>query len=162
MPTNTNSDLATKQAAALRDPSAGLIKGHDFSGILLYARGQVTCPVTPTVGDTLTLIPAAALPVGAVFCPEESWVYCETDPGTALTLDIGPVSNPDALADALALTVIGETNGKVTFDKSATMPLGISDPITILDQEAVLATVMVSTAVVATVIQFCIAYRATA
>jgi hypothetical protein len=159
---NTNSNLATAQAAATRDRSAGIVQSRDICGVMLFARGQVTVPALVAVNDTLTLIPAEALPVGAVFEPALSWVYCETDPGTALTLDIGPVSNPDALADALALTAIGTTSGVVTFDKSGTMPLGISDPIAIEASESVIATVKVSTAVDATVMQFCIAYRATA
>ena len=159
---NTNSDLATKQAAAQRDASAGITQARDIGGVMLFARGQVTCPATPTVNDTLTLIPAEALPVGAVFEPAYSWVYCETDPGTALTLDIGPDSNPDALADALALTTAGTTGGVVPFDESGTAPLGMTAPIVITAQEAVRATVTVSTSVVATVIQFCLAYRATA
>lgn len=159
---NTNSDLATKQAAALRDRSAGLIHGDEIGGILLFARGQVTIPATPTVADTLTLLPAEALPVGAVYEPAESWVFLETDPGTALTLDIGPVSNPDALADGLALTVTAVGAGKVGFDLSPTLPSALADRTVITEQEAIVATVMVSTDVVATVMQFCIAYRASA
>jgi len=155
---NTNSDLATAQAAGLMDRSAAPSPPL-AGGTVLRIRGQVTCPATPTVADTLTLIPAELLPVGAVYLPEESWVFCESDPGTALTLDIGPVSNPDALADALALTVTAVGAGKVGFDNSATLPLGLSDPITITEQEAVLATVMVSTAVDATVIQFSLAFQ---
>jgi len=159
---NTNSNLVVAQAAALRDRSAAITQGRDICGVMLYARGQISIPATPDVNDTLTLVPAEALPLGAVFEPAASWVYCETDPGTALTLDIGTPSNPDALADALALTTAGTTGGVVTFDKSGTMPLGISDPITITEAEPVVATVKVSTAVDATVLQFCIAYRATA
>lgn len=158
MATNTNSDLATAQAAALRDPSSAP-KAPLAGSLMLEIRGKVTCPATPTVNDTLTLIPAELLPVGAYYSPEDSWVYCETDPGTALTLDIGPASNADLLADALALTVIGTSSGKITFDKSGTKPDGISTPTAITDQEAVLATIVTSTAVDATVIQFCLVFR---
>lgn len=155
---NTNSNLATAQAAALRDPSSAPTAPL-AGGTVLRIRGQVTCPATPTVNDTLTLIPAELLPVGAVYLPEESWLFCESDPGTALTLDIGPDSNPDALADALALTVTAVGAGRVGFDRSGTLPLGISDPITITEQEAVRATVTVSTSVVETVIQFSLAFQ---
>jgi hypothetical protein len=155
---NTNSDLATAQAAAYRDPSAAPKPGLT-SGIMFYLRGQVTCPATPTVADTLTLIPAEMLPVGAVYEPAESWLWLESDPGTALTLDIGPVSNPDALADALALTATGVGAAPIRFCASATAPAAMLDPLAITEQEAILATVMVSTAVDATVIQFQIAFR---
>ena len=155
---NTNSDIATAQLAAVRDPSAAPKPGFT-SGLVFVIRGKVTCPATPTVADTLTLIPAERVPVGAIYVPEDSWVFCESDPGTALTLDIGPVSNPDLLADALALTVTAVGAGKITFDKSGTKPDAISTPTQVTTQEAIKATVMVSTAVDATVIQFAIAFR---
>jgi hypothetical protein len=158
---NTNSNLVTLLAAAATDQTAPL-KGLSTGALLLYIRGEVTCPATPTANDTLTLVPAALIPIGAKLAPEFSWVYCETDPGTALTLDIGMASNADALADALALTTAATTGGKVGFDVSGTMPLGISDPITVSTPEDIYATVTVTTAVDATVIQFCIAYYATA
>jgi len=153
---NTNSALVTKLAAAATSPAYSL-KGVEYCAGLIFIRGQVTCPATPSADDTLTLVPAKLLPPGAVFAPEWSWLYCETDPGTALTLDVGTASNPDSLADALALTTAATTGGKVAFDVSGTAPLGITDPITISTQEDVIATVKVTTAVDATVIQFCIA-----
>jgi hypothetical protein len=166
---NTNSNLATAQAAALLDRSSGLATIALVATNLILIQGQVTCPATPSTSDTLTLIPAELLPVGAVYDVANSWVYCETDPGTALTLDIGPDSNPDALADALALTVAGSaatgdgTSGPITghtpFTRSGTMPAALADPLVITAQEAVRATVVTSTAVDATVIQFCIAFR---
>lgn len=155
---NTNSNLAAAQAAALRAPASAPKPALDY-GKLLVIRGEVTCPATPSTSDTLTLIPAELLPVGAVYAPEESWVYCETDPGTALGLDIGPVSNPDLLADALSLTTAGTTSGRVSLLASGTMPVGISTPTAITAQEAVIATVVTSTSVSETVIQFGIAFR---
>lgn len=156
---NTNSNLTTAQAAAMLDRSSGLATIALVATNLILIQGQVTCPATPSTSDTLTLIPAEMLPVGAVYDVANSWVYCETDPGTALTLDIGPDSNPDALADALALTVAGTSSGAVPFDKSGTMPAALADPLVITAQEAVRATVVTSTAVDATVIQFCLAFR---
>ena len=155
---NTNSDLATAQAAALRDPSSAP-KTPETRGILYQIRGQVTVPATPSTSDTLTLVPAEMLPVGAVYEPGDSWVYCETDPGTALNLDIGPASNTDALADNLALTVAGTSSGRVSFASSGTVPAALADPLKTTEQEAILATVATSTAVDATVLQFCIAFR---
>ena len=161
---NTNSDLATKQAAAKLDPSAGVINMDDACGVVLYATAKVTIPATPTVNDTITIIPAELLPIGAVVIPQLSSVYLATDPGTALTLDIGLVSDPDCYADALALTVAATASatGAVSFDKSGTAPAYLVTPYRILTQEAIIATVTVSTAVDATVAIFTIAYRAKA
>lgn len=156
---NTNSNLTTAQAAAMLDRSSGLATIALVATNLILIQGQVTCPATPSTSDTLTLIPAEMLPVGAVYDVANSWIYCESDPGTALTLDIGPDSNPDALADALALTVAGTSSGAVPFDKSGTMPAALADPLVITAQEAVRATVVTSTSVDATVIQFCLAFR---
>lgn len=152
---NTNSDLATAQAAALRDPSSAP-KTPETRGILYQIYGQVTCPATPTVGDTLTLVPAEMLPVGAVYDPHNSYFFCETDPGTALNLDVGPSSNTDALADNLALTA---ALTKYAFDASGTLPAAIADPLKTTEQEAILATVVTSNTVSETVIHFCIAFR---
>jgi len=154
---NTNSNIVTALAAARTDGSAAL-DGKNLSGILLYARGKVTCPATPTVNDTLTLLPVGVLPPGAVLEPVESWVFCESDPGTALNLDIGPTSDPDGIADNLALTVAG----LVGFAASGTIPEGIKAPIELAQSEAIVAKIVTSTAVDATVIQFQIAYRVSA
>ena len=158
---NTNSTLVTLLAAAATDQTAPL-KGIDTGALLLFIRGKVTCPATPAVNDTLTLVPAALIPKGAKFAPENSWVYCQGDPGTALTLNVGMASNASALAASLALTVDGLVSGVVPFDESGAAPLGITAPITVVTPEDILATVTVSTAVVSTVIHFCIAYYATA
>lgn len=150
---NTNSNLAAAQAAVETSPRS-TIDGKDIGGILLIARGQVTIPATPSVDDTLTLLAAGQVPKGAVIEPLLSNVYFETDPGTALTLDVGNTSNPDAFADALACNAAGAVN----FGASATVPSGITDPAEETG-EAILATVKVSTSVVETVMQFQIAYR---
>ena len=156
---NTNSDIVTALASAKTDQSAPL-HGRTTSAGLVYIRGQVTCPATPTVDDTLTLVPKELIPPGAIFEPAACWVFCETDPGTALTLDVGFASNPDALADALALTTAGTTGGVVPFDESGTVPAALADLTVVTTPEDVYATGKVSTAVDATVIQFCIAYYA--
>jgi hypothetical protein len=158
---NTNSALATAHATAQTSGRSPL-DPLDTNAILLFIRSQVTCPATPSANDTLTLVPGELIPAGARYAPEYSWVYCETDPGTALTLDIGPTSNPDGLADALALTTAGTTGGLVPFDECGTLAVGMTDPIIAAANEDIIATVTVSTSVDATVIQFCIAYYAVA
>lgn len=160
MPTNTLSDLATKQAAAKIDASAGVINGDDAGGIVLYATAKITIPATPAVSDTLTIIPAELLPVGAVVIPQLSHVYLASDPGTLLTIDIGLVSAPACFADDLQLTVPGNPLGAVSFSASTNVPAYLITPYRIAAQEAIIATVVTSTAVVATVAVFTIAYRA--
>lgn len=168
---NTNSDLATKQAAAKLDPSAGVINMDDACGTVLYATAKVTIPATPAVNDTITIIPAELLPIGAVVIPQLSSVYLATDPGTALILDIGLVSDPDCYADALSLSVAATVvpiatcatlTGSVRFDQCASIPAYLVTPHRILTQEAIIATVKTSTAVDETVAIFTIAYRAKA
>ena len=56
------------------------------------------------------------LPAGAIPIPGLSFVDAE-DPGTALEVDVGYASNPDALADGIALS----SGGHVLFT-SGTMP----------------------------------------
>ncbi len=156
---NTNSNIASAHTTAQTDgraPLAPLASG----AMPVFIRGRVTCPATPTVNDTLTLVPGELIPAGARYAPELSWVYPVTDPGTALTLDVGPTSNTDALADALALTTAGTTGGKVAFDVSGTAPLAMSSDLEHVSGEDIVATVTVSTSVVETVIEFAIAYYA--
>jgi len=147
-------------------------EGAKTSGVLIHIRGEVACPATPADNDTLTLVPKELIPPGAILSARDSWIYCETDPGTLLTLDIGMASNPDYLADALSLTVAGtaitgdgtsgHVTGCVTFDRSGTAPAALTDPVAVSTQEDIIATVMVETAGDATVLQFCIAYYASA
>jgi len=158
---NTNSTIATAHTTA-QTAGRSPLDPLDTGAILQFIRSRVTCPATPSTSDTLTLVPGELIPIGARLAPEESWVYCVTDPGTALTLDIGTASNTDSLADALALTTAATTGGKVYFSTSGTAPLGMTAPITVTTQEDIIATVMTSTAVDATVIEFCIAYYAVA
>lgn len=151
---NTNSDITTAQADALRDRSAAP-KSPEATGLLYQIRGQVTIPATPTVNDTLTLIPAELLPVGAVYEVLDSHLFFETDPGTALQLDIGPASDPDALADALDCNAAG----RVELSASGTKPAALLDPVKVSAQEAIIATIKASDTVSATVMQFSIAFR---
>jgi hypothetical protein len=154
---NTNSTVVTAHTTA---QTAGRTPLGNFAGplVLKCIRSRVTCPATPSTSDTLTLVPGELIPAGALYAPAESWVYPVTDPGTALTLDVGPTSNTDALADALALTTAGTTGGRVSFSASGTAPLALSSALQHVAGEDIVATVMVSTAVDATVIEFCIAY----
>jgi hypothetical protein len=158
---NTNSNIATAHATAQTSGRSPL-DSLDSGALPIFIRGRVTCPATPTVNDTLTLVPGELIPDGAAYAPALSWVYPVTDPGTALTLDVGPSSDPDALANDLALTTAGTTGGVVQFDECSTAPLAMTSRVRHVGGEDIVATVTVSTSVVATVIEFCIAYYANA
>lgn len=67
---------------------------------LRYATIPYALAGTEVADEVLSL---CKLPVGAKVIPSLSRVVCE-DPGTALTIDIGTVGNPDSLSDGLALT----------------------------------------------------------
>lgn len=154
---NTNSNIATAHATA-QTSQRSPIDPLDGGALPLFIRGRVTCPATPSTSDTLTLVPGELIPAGAAYAPELSWVYPVTDPGTALNLDIGPTSNTDALADNLALTTAGTTGGIVPFDESGTAPLAMTSRVRHVAGEDIVATVVTSTSVSETVIEYCIAY----
>jgi hypothetical protein len=158
---NTDSTLITAHTTAQTNGRSPL-DPLDAGTVLMFIRSRVTCPATPTVNDTLTLVPGELIPPGSRYAPEASWVYCVGDPGTALTLDVGPTSNPDALADGLALTTAGTTGGIVPFDESGTAPLALTSSVLHVAGEDIIATVTVSTSVDSRVIEFCIAYYAVA
>jgi hypothetical protein len=158
---NTNSDLATAQAAAASSyPTSEL----DAFGSIIYTQVKVTVPASGTspllnANDTLTLLPASLCPVGAYLVPKLSSVYCVTDPGTALTLDIGTPDDPDKFADALALTTAGTTGGAVNFSASGTAPAAIATPYKFTSQEAIIATAVTVSSVSETVVVFTLAFR---
>lgn len=159
--TNTLSDLATKQAAAKLDPSAGVINGDDATGLVLIATAKVTIPASVEATSTLVLVPAELLPVGAVVIPQLSHVYLSTDPGTSITMDVGLVSDPNKFCAGLVLTTAGTTGGAVCLAASGSTPDGLTTPYRITTQENLIATISaVDTPVAGTnVVIFTIAYR---
>jgi hypothetical protein len=153
-----SSDLITKQAAAQRDPAAGIVNGDDASGIVLLATCHITVPAAVATSTKLRLIPAEAVPVGAVVVPQMCSVFAHTDPGTAFVIDVGTATNDDAFADALACSAAGLFN----FAASGTVPVGIGTPYRFTKQEEIFATVRTATDVVETLLTVIIAYRAKA
>jgi len=158
---NTDSTLVTAHTAAQTSGRSPL-DPLDAGTVLMFIRSRVTCPATPSTSDTLTLVPGELIPPGSRYAPAASWVYCVTDPGTALNLDVGPTSNTDALADNLALTTAGTTGGIVPFDESGTAPLAMTSSVEHVSGEDIVATIVTSNTVSETVIEFCIAYYAVA
>lgn len=101
------------------------------------AGGGVQCAVVPyaldgdeAANDTINL---CTLPAGAIPIPGLSFVDAEipaSGDGAALTADVGYASNPDALADGIALTSGGHvpfTSGTMPADVLAPSALGASD-----------------------------------
>lgn len=158
---NTNSNIVTAHATA-QTTGRSPLDALDSGCLPIFIRGRVTCPATPAVDDTLTLVPGELIPDGAAYAPELSWIYPVGDPGTALTVDVGPSSNPDALADALTLNDVGTTSGLRNFGSSGTAPLALTSRVRHVAGEDIAATVKTSTGVVATVLEYCIAYYANA
>lgn len=155
---NINSTLATAAASSLTDGSI-TTKGRDIAGLVLYARGKIVLPSTLAANDTLTLVAASQLPVGAVVDPLLSFVFAESDPGTALQLDIGTAADPDKYADAMDVN----NAGQVWFSASNPLPVAITAPAEESVQTAIFATVKVATTITNnTPLQFAIAYRLTA
>lgn len=162
--TNTLSDLATKQAAGKADPSAGIVDGDDACGVLLFATAKVTIPASGTspllnANDTLEIIPAGCLPVGAVVIPQLSSIFLVGDPGTALTLDIGTTTDPDCFSKGMALTVTSVGAGPRSWSNCGTTPLNLTTPLRLTAQMAIIATATTVTSVSETVAVFTVAYR---
>jgi hypothetical protein len=114
---------------------------------------------TEAAADKINL---CVLPAGAIPIPGLSFVDCQetaTGVGAALTVDIGYASNPDALADGIALT----SGGRVTFD-SATMPADALVPAGLgTSDTSLVATVASATGLTAAAkVVFHIAYKVAA
>lgn len=126
---NTNSDLITKQAAALTGLSGGVVNGDDANGLVLRAQAIVTLPSGVADADTFAI---CDLPPGAVPIPQLSSVACSADPGTTLLLDVGysdateggSTTDADGLADGITLS----SGGLVNFC-SGTMPAAVATPV---------------------------------
>lgn len=166
---NTNSDIATAATnAAVQYPTTEQIVPE----ILLFIQAKVTVPAAISVNDTITILPAAACPVGAVLIPQMCTVYCASDPASStdsLTLDIGTVADPDKFAAALVLkqaatevltgTGLTAYRGAVSFADSSTAPVAIATPYRFTTPEAIIATAKVVTNVTEAVLVFSLAFR---
>ena len=149
-----NSDLVTKQAAALLKSSDGVRDGDDFAGNVKMATAHVTLTGSTAAADIINIIPAELVPVGAVVVPQLCTVTCG-DPGTTLTLDIGDALDTDRYADGIALS----SGGCINFC-TATKPAAVATPYRIPEQAAIYATVASADTITnGTVLTFVIAYR---
>jgi hypothetical protein len=109
---------------------------------------------------TPDIIKLCLLPAGAIPIPELSAVICETDPGTALTLDVGTAADPDGWLRGLAFTVaarLGAMDGTLPAWLTTKTPI-VAD--TGSGNAVVYATVALGTALTAgTKLQFVLAWK---
>jgi hypothetical protein len=107
---------------------------------------------TEATNDTINL---CVLPAGAIPIPGLSFVDCSaataTGEGAAFVLDIGYASNPDALADGIALTAGGHvlvTSGTMPADALAPAKLGSGDTTLVATVASAVGTVAAAAKVV--------------
>lgn len=127
MPTFLTSRFSKQTGSAGSSPSAGYPLAEYIAGKVRYAIIPYALAGTEIATDIIKL---ARLKVGAVPIPSLSRVVCE-DPGTALTIDIGYASNPDALSDGLALTTAHDlaftAGGTAVAEQYVPAPLAEAD-----------------------------------
>ena len=73
-------------------------------GEVQYTFIPVTFAGTETALDTVNL---CQLPAGVIPLPQLSNITVDDDPGTTLTVDIGPAANPDGCADGSDVASVG-------------------------------------------------------
>lgn len=158
MPTFTTAQYDL-QASDRANPSR-LATPNVASGDVEFAR----IPYALTAGTdeaAADIIKLCVLPAGCIPIPELSSITCDSDPGTAFTVDVGTADNTDGWGDGVALTAAG----KVEFCAAAhTQPAwSVSTPL-VADSGSgnavVYATVMTSTAPTAgAILNFVLAYK---
>jgi hypothetical protein len=131
------------------------------------ASGQIEFAVIPYVLTSGTdeaaddIINLCILPEDVIPIPQLSSITCDSDPGTAFTVDVGTADNVDGWGDGVALT----TAGKVEFCAAAhTQPAWLAAtplaPDTGKGDAVVFATVKTSTSPTAGVtLYFTLAYK---
>jgi hypothetical protein len=141
-----------------RANKARLAEKNVASGSVEFAVIPYTLAATEAATDVINLM---LLPAGAIPMPALSSIVCQTDPGTALTFDIGTAADVDGWGDGVALT----DKGKVEFTATAhTQPAWNTQTPAVADTGSgnaiVKATVMTATSLTATtVVTFILAYK---
>ena len=141
MPSFNSSRYAAQVGASGGSPGAGWPLAEFIGGKLRFAVIEYALAGTETANDTINL---ARLKVGAVVIPSLSRIVHQ-DCGDALTIDIGFLSNDDALCDGAAL---GTNAGDVTFTGagSVTATAQQYNPVAIASgDEVIFATVKTAT-----------------
>lgn len=138
-----------------RNATAGIAGGEIKYAIVPYT---LTSGTDEAADDIIQL---CKLPAGATPVPLLSFAYCDADPGTALTVDVGTAANTDGWGDGIAMTAAGI----IEFCAAAhTAPAWLVPTPLVADtgtgEAIVYATVVTSTSPVAGVnVYFVLAYR---
>lgn len=129
-------------------------KAKEANGKLRFAAVPYALAGTEVANDIINLV---RLKPGAVPMPSLSRIVCE-DPGTALTLDIGFTSNPDALCDGAALTTAHDVSFTGAASVTAVAAQYVPAELAVGD-EVIFATVKTATTLTANAkLLFLIAY----
>lgn len=132
-----NAQIGTAgQTPAVSYPLAEYVAGKVRYAIVPYSLAG-----TEATNDLLYLV---KLKIGAVVIPSLSRIVCE-DPGTALTLDIGFLSNPDALCDGAALTTAHDVSFTLAPSVTATAAQYVPVPIASSADSVIYATIVLAT-----------------
>lgn len=151
---NIDSNIVTAYAARFTAPET--IGAIGVTNMICFVEGTFAITTGLQANDTIQLVPADLIPVGATIDTQESFLYCESTPGTSVIVDIGTASNDDGIADALTLAT-GPAGGPVPFSKNGTL---VAVQTAITTQEAVYATVKTATSPANCTVRFRLAYKA--
>lgn len=116
-----------------------------------FAKWTYTLLASEVADEVLTL---GTLPTGATIIPQLSYVTRRTDPGTALTIDIGYTTDADYFADG----VVCDAAGTSVFTTPA-VPGQVSAPVTFTAPTQILVTFKTCTTLTAgAVLEFLVAF----
>lgn len=116
-----------------------------------FAKFVYTIVGTEAATDTITL---GTLPTGATIIPQLSYLTRRSDPGTALTIDIGYSGDADYFADG----VVCDAAGTSAFT-TPVVPGQVSAPVTFTAPTVLTAVVAAATALTANaVLEFLVAF----
>jgi hypothetical protein len=144
---------------------ATIVSATSTTAVLSVAATATGSSLTLSAFDVINL---CTLPVDAIVIPGLCHVTCLTDPGTALTLNIGSIAAPTGIAASMALTVVGTVYSAIA---GGTMPAWLTPtplvpdatPIPALANSGnvvIRAAITVATSLTAsTGMVFCIAYK---
>jgi hypothetical protein len=147
---NFKSNVIVIQEGA--DASAQAQPSNYVGKLPLFHTCTYTLLSTEVANDTIQLMD---LPAECVLIPQLSSVTC-SDPGTALTLDIGDAADPDRYAVGISLS----NGGQVGFGSTTAVAAGITTPFLPAATSRVYATVKTATTLTpGTVLNFLVAFR---
>lgn len=127
-----------------------------ITNMSMFVEGTFAITTGLAANDIINLLPASLVPVGSIVDVENSFLFCETTPGTSVIVDIGTAANDDGIADALTLAT-GPAAGVVPFSKCGTL---VAAQAKIETQAAIFATVKTATSPANCTVRFRVAFKA--